>query len=103
MYADDVVFMAETEEVLKVLINKFNNVCKRRGLKINVDKSEVMIVDGGNENRSEVDLNGKMLEVVKEFGYLRSIMNDKGTDESDCNKKSSEREEDSWNDQILGE
>ena len=79
--------MAETEEVLKLLINKFNNVCKRRGLKINVDKSKVMIVGGGNENRCEVDLNGKMLEVVKEFGYLGSIVNDKGTDESDCNKR----------------
>ena len=47
MYADDVVFMAKSERELSVMIQKFDYVCKRRGLKVNVDKSKVMVAETG--------------------------------------------------------
>ena len=40
LYADDVAFVAESGCELNEMVNKFNRVCIRRGLKINVDKSK---------------------------------------------------------------
>ena len=87
LYADDVVFVAESERELRELIDKFNRVCKRRGLKVNADKSKVMIMGGTEDDKCEIKLNGQVLEHVKEFCYLGSTVNDRGTDESDCNKR----------------
>src|SRR5678816_4042181 len=42
LYADDLVLCCESEESLRGLVERFGKVCKRRGLKINVDKSKVM-------------------------------------------------------------
>src|SRR5678816_1094748 len=44
LYADDLVLCGESEESLRGLVEEFGMVCKRRGLKINVDKSMVMVV-----------------------------------------------------------
>src|SRR5678815_4787187 len=44
LYADDLVLRGESEESLRGLVERFGRVCKRRGLKVSVDKSKVMVV-----------------------------------------------------------
>ena len=43
LYADDLVLCGESKEDLKVIVEWFAEVCRRRGLKINAGKSKVMV------------------------------------------------------------
>ncbi len=43
LFADDTVLIAEIESDLQNLVNAFDSVCKRRKLKVNVNKSKVMV------------------------------------------------------------
>ena len=43
MYADDLVLCGESEEDLRVIVGRFIEECRRRGLKVNADKSKVML------------------------------------------------------------
>src|SRR5215469_17676938 len=49
LYADDTVLMGETEELLQRLVTSFDRICRKRKVRINVDKSKVMRV--GNNGR----------------------------------------------------
>ena len=40
-YADDIALMAESEEELKSLLMKVKEVCKKVGLKLNIQKNKV--------------------------------------------------------------
>ena len=44
MYADDLVIVAEHREELQGALEEWNKVFKEHGLKINLDKTEVMWV-----------------------------------------------------------
>ena len=44
MYADDIVIVAEHREELQGALEEWNKVFKEHGLKINLDKTEVMWV-----------------------------------------------------------
>ena len=41
-YADDKVLIADTEEKLQRLVDRLDEECRGVGLKINIDKTEVM-------------------------------------------------------------
>ena len=45
-YADDLVLCGELEEELRVMVARFDDLCRRRGLKFNEDKSKVLVLDG---------------------------------------------------------
>ena len=44
MYADDIVIVAEHREQLQGALEEFNDMFKKHGLKMNLDKTEVMWV-----------------------------------------------------------
>ena len=46
LYADELVLCGESEEDLKVMVGQFAEVCRRRGLKVNAGKSNVMVLNG---------------------------------------------------------
>ena len=50
-YVDDLVLCGESEENLKVMVGHFVEVCRKRGLKVNANKSKVMVL-GGEEGLS---------------------------------------------------
>ena len=45
MYADDLVLCGESEEDLRAVVRRFAEVCRKRGLKFNIDKSKVMVLN----------------------------------------------------------
>ena len=65
MYADDTVLLGTSRENLHQLLNKFDYVCKRRKLNVNVGKSKVMVC-GMTERKEHLDLslNGEIMEEV---------------------------------------
>ena len=46
LYADDLALCGQSEENLRVMVGRFAEVCRRRGLKVNAGKSEVAILNG---------------------------------------------------------
>ncbi len=45
LFADDTVLIAENENDLQKLVTVFDSVCKKRKLKVNVNKSKVMVCE----------------------------------------------------------
>ena len=62
-YADDTILMAETEEELKSLLMKVKEESERVGLKLNLQKTEIMA--SGPITSWEID--GKTVETVSDF------------------------------------
>ena len=46
LYAEVLVPCGESEEDLRVMVRRFAEVCRKRGLKINGGKSKVMVLNG---------------------------------------------------------
>src|SRR5678815_2570334 len=86
LYADDLALCGESEESLRGLVEGFGRVCKRRVLKVNFDKSKVMVVSEDSP-RCEVMLDCEPLEQVSEFKYLGYMLDGKGTDDAECSRK----------------
>ena len=84
LFADDAVFVADSEEKLCRLVTEFGRVCERRKLRVNVGKSKVMRCTRGEDGaRMNVVLNGEVLEEVDQFQYLGSIVAANGGIEAD--------------------
>ena len=84
LFADDAVFVADSEEKLQRLVTDFGRVCERRKLKVNVGKSKVMrCTRSENVARMNVALNGERLEEVDKFKYLGAMVAANGGVEAD--------------------
>ena len=75
-YADDTTLMAESEEELKSLLMKVKVVSEKVGLKLNIQKTNIMA--SGPINSWEID--GETVETVSDFILLGS----KITADGDC-------------------
>ena len=64
LYADDMVPCGESEEDLRTMMQRFVEVCRRRGLKINASKSKVMAMNEEKGLECEVHVDGIRLEHV---------------------------------------
>ena len=68
------VLFVESEEDLRTMVGRFVEVCRRRGLKVNANKTKVMVLNGEEELECEVSVDGMQLENVSEFKYLGCVM-----------------------------
>lgn len=85
-FADDLVVFAKNETELKKNLNIWNEKLKRKKLKLNEDKTKVMI--GGKTNHLlNVGLNGKRLEQVNSFKYLGVYMESQGYQNQEINAR----------------
>ena len=62
MYADILVVCGELEEIPRVMVGWFIEVCRRRGLKVNTSKRRVIILNGEEGLECEVYIDGVCLE-----------------------------------------
>lgn len=71
-YADDTALIAEDEESMRYMINRYVKYIKKKGLIINVDKTKMMCFRkaGGRRKKIEFKIGGKEIETVKKFNYL---------------------------------
>ena len=68
-------------------MERFIEVCRRRGLKVNEGKSKVMRLGREKGLKCEVCVGRLRLERASEFEYLGSVLNKSCTDEAECSKK----------------
>ena len=52
LYADDTVLMAESPEELRMLLDAFDDYCTIWKLKVNVDKTKIMIFSRGRQTQN---------------------------------------------------
>jgi len=70
-YDDDIALTSNTAENLQLQLNKFYDYTRFKGLKINTDKTKVMVFfSRGNSAIPTFTYNGTPLELVTEFKYL---------------------------------
>ena len=88
LYADDTVLIDDSKENLQHLLSEFGRVCERRKLKVNVEKSKVMMCSR-REDRANLNLslNGKILEEVHSFKYLGATVSENGGVGSDVRER----------------
>lgn len=54
LYADDIVIMADSVNVLQSMIKRLENYCRNWNLEVNLNKSEIMVFrNGGRRAREE--------------------------------------------------
>lgn len=72
MYADDMVILAETVESLQLMINRLAEYCNKWNLQMNLEKTKVMVFKNGGRlsKREKWYIDGKRIEVVKQYKYL---------------------------------
>jgi len=70
LYADDTVLIAESAQTLQNCLNDFGEYCKTWKLKINKDKTKVIIF-GSRQNRNfSFKIDNTSLEIVNSYKYL---------------------------------
>ena len=75
-YADDTTLMAESEQELKSLLMKVKEESEKVGLKLNIQKSKIMV----SGPIISWEMNGETVETVSDFMFLGS----KITADGDC-------------------
>ena len=58
LYVDDLVLCGESEEGLKMMVRCFVEVCRKRSLKVTVDKTKVTVLGGEEGMVCEVLVDG---------------------------------------------
>ena len=77
MYADDLVIVAEHREELQGALEEWNAMFKKHGLKMNLDKTEVMWV-GKQRYELNIRLEEKDIKQVKNCVYLGGNISENG-------------------------
>ena len=70
LYADDVVLLAHTPQDAQKLMVVLEAFCSHSGLRVNVQKTKVMLVKTLNKEKPCIVYNNEPLEVVDSFKYL---------------------------------
>ena len=76
LYADDTAIVAESPSDLQSALNQLNEFCNKWGLRVNVDKTKIVVFSRGKiRNIPEFTLNSKNVEVVFDYTYLGVLFN----------------------------
>ena len=70
MFADDAVLFAENPLSLQLLLNDVEKYCKAWRLKINTNKTKVMVFENGRHTHHDFYIYEKKIEIVECFKYL---------------------------------
>ena len=73
------------------MVGRLIELCRKRGLKLNAVKSNVMVMNGEKELECEAHVDGVRLEHVSEFKYLGCVLDEAGTDGAECSRKVASR------------
>ena len=88
LYADDLVLCSQSERDMKTMVERFVEVCSRRSLIVNGEKSEVKAL-GREEGSIYKDLvEGARLDHVSELKNMCGcVLDESGTDCAECRRK----------------
>jgi len=70
LFADDQVIIQDPEDKLQKSVYILNQTSKDYNFKISTDKTKIMAFKGKRLVRSKIEIDGSILEQVKQFNYL---------------------------------
>ena len=71
LYADDTVLLSYTPDGLQILLNQLHSYCNKWGIRVNAEKSVVMVFKQGNHTENaNLFYDGKLFKVVTKFNHL---------------------------------
>ena len=81
LYADDIIIFANTAEEMQNSLNLLSSYCERWKLKVNVNKTKVMVFRKGGILPGNLDFyyDGETLEIVSRFKYLGVVFTTGGS------------------------
>ena len=80
LFADDCALLAQTEEALQHIVNRFSDAAKNFSLTINLEKTEVLYQPLPREAYSpHISIDGTNLNAVEHFTYLDSVISNDAT------------------------
>ncbi len=80
LYADDLVLFSETKQGLQNSLNKLNEYCIKWKLKINYNKSKVVVFrPSGRLTGDSFNISGTILECVNKYKYLGLLLTSNGS------------------------
>ena len=68
------VLYGKSEEDLRVMVERFIEVCRRGGLKVNAAKNKMMILNGKEGLECEIKVDRMQLKHIPEFKYLGYVL-----------------------------
>ena len=76
LYADDLLLLSETEKGLQSCLNSLQNFCTQWKLKVNLNKTKVIIFSKGKKDFSKFSftINGSNIEIAEKYKYLGIIL-----------------------------
>ena len=87
-YADDVAVICDTEQGLQDAVNRWNVVMNEYGMKINVNKTEVMNISR-EKKQLDINIGNEQLKQVTNFEYLGVKMDEENRQELEINNRTS--------------
>lgn len=85
-FADDIVIFAKNEIDLQQNLEIWNKSLRKRNLKINSEKTKIMII-GKDDKQASVTLDGRKIEQVNTIKYLGVNLNKDGKNEAEINER----------------
>ena len=85
-YADDTTLVCSSREELIDLLNRIKQASEEKDLLLNTKKTKIMVVDRDNNN-TDFTIAGNKIEVVNQFEYLGSIINNKGESTTEIRRR----------------
>jgi len=70
LFADDQVIIQDSEDKLQKSVSILNQMSKDYNLKISKDKTKIIDFKGKHFVHSKIEIDGSILEQVKQFNYL---------------------------------
>jgi len=71
LYADDTILLSESKDDLQIMLNEFSTYCKKWKLRINVQKTKILIFSKGRiPNNLKFHIDNNDIEIVKDYKYL---------------------------------
>lgn len=79
LYADDTALLSETETDLQKMIDDFDNYCSTFDLKVNIDKTKVVVFGTNRPTRYNFKIGENIIETVTKYKYLGVFFSSSGS------------------------
>ena len=80
MYADDTILVADSANDLQEAMDCLNVYCKKWDIKINIDKTKIVIFTNRKKRENaNFNFNGQLIDIVDNFKYLGVLFSRNGS------------------------
>ena len=79
LYADDTILVSDTKEDFQKSLNLFNQYCNDWHLKVNINKTKVVVFGARQTQNFDFKLGNQTLEITKQYHYLGLTFSSNGS------------------------